>query len=113
MDSFDVSGMDNALKDITEAQNAKKAEAASTARMKGWVAPEGYDYTKYNDPSTKPAEDTEPEQQLPQDFPEWAANAAKYEWKDEYGDVGPANLELEAMLFRSEFINRTGLKLGK
>ncbi|KAF7587753.1 hypothetical protein BBP40_006798 [Aspergillus hancockii] len=112
MDSFDVSGMDTALKDITDVQNVKKAEAASIAREKGWTEREAYDYSKYNDPLAKPAEDAEPEQQLPQDLPEWAANAAKYEWHDEYGDVGPANPELEAMLFRSEFINRTGLKIG-
>ncbi|KAE8355115.1 P-loop containing nucleoside triphosphate hydrolase protein [Aspergillus coremiiformis] len=115
MDVFDVSSIGTALQDVTDAQNAKKAEAASTAREKGWAKPEGYDYSKYNavPPLSKPGENTGPEQgQLPQEFPQWAANAAKYEWKDEYGDVGPANPELEEMLFRSEFINRTGLKIG-
>ena len=30
---------------------------------------------------------------------EWAINAARYEWNDEYGDLGPKIPELEAMLF--------------
>lgn len=34
------------------------------------------------------------------DVPEWAANARRYEWSDEYGDVGPSDEELERMLFR-------------
>ncbi|KAE8148109.1 putative DEAD/DEAH box RNA helicase [Aspergillus avenaceus] len=106
MDNFDVSSMGSALKDITSSQNTKRAEAA---REKGWVAPESYDYAKYNagPPLPNPSEEI-PKEQLP----EWAANAAKYEWKDEYGDVGPANPDLEEMLFRSEFINRTGLKIS-
>lgn len=117
MDIYDVSKMGAALEDVTHAQNAKKAEAASTAREKGWTEPEGYDYSKYNTtplgpPLATPGEGTESRQQQ-QDLPEWAANAAKYEWKDEYGDVGPANPQLEEMLFRSELINRTGLKIGK
>ncbi|KAE8390863.1 putative DEAD/DEAH box RNA helicase [Aspergillus alliaceus] len=115
MDSFDVSSIGMALNDVTDAQNARKAEAASTAREKGWVEPEGYDYAKYNTlpQLPKPGENIEPEQrQEHQGLPEWAANAAKYEWKDEYGDVGPPNPQLEDMLFRSDFINRTGLKIG-
>ncbi|RAQ52197.1 DEAD/DEAH box RNA helicase [Aspergillus flavus] len=116
MDTFNVSSMGTALDDVTQAQNAKKAEAASTAREKGWAEPEGYDYSKYNaaplgPPLATPGEGNEPEQPQ-QELPEWAANAAKYEWKDEYGDVGPANPQLEEMLFRSELINRTGLKIG-
>ncbi|KAA8645800.1 hypothetical protein EYZ11_011205 [Aspergillus tanneri] len=110
MDGFEVSDMSNALKDITDGQN-KKAEAASAAREKGWAEPEGYDYSMYNNivpPIDKPAEVPSPERQLP----EWAAKAAKYEWNDEYGDIGPKNEELEEMLFRNEYINRAGLKLG-
>ncbi len=47
------------------------------------------------------------------DEPAWAANATKYEWSEEYGDVGPANLALEAQLFRDEHINRTGIAFDK
>lgn len=110
MDTFDTSEMGNALQDVTNVHD-KKAEAAVAAREKGWAEPESYDYSKYSNtlpPLPKPSDDT-PDL----DLPEWAANAAKYEWKDEYGDVGPENPELEEMLFRSEYINRAGLKLGK
>ncbi|KAL9013290.1 MAG: hypothetical protein Q9173_002001 [Seirophora scorigena] len=34
------------------------------------------------------------------DMPEWAANARRYEWSDEFGDIGPSDEELERMLFR-------------
>lgn len=110
MDSFDVTDMSNALKEVTNEQPNKKTEAAAIAREKGWAEPEGYDYTKYNtvEPLETLAEDTEQGQ-----LPEWAANAAKYEWSDEFGDIGPANVKLEEMLFRNEYINRTGLKFEK
>ncbi|PKY07867.1 DEAD/DEAH box RNA helicase [Aspergillus campestris IBT 28561] len=100
---------DDPLKDITDGSLNKKTEASNVAREKGWVAPESYDYAKYTyDPLKKPEE----QQNLDDQAPTWAANAAKYEWNDEYGDVGPANAQLEEMLFRSEFINRAGFKLG-
>ncbi|KAK2760494.1 hypothetical protein FQN53_007874 [Emmonsiellopsis sp. PD_33] len=79
------------------------AEAAALAREKGWSEPQQYDYEAYNAPP-KPVEGV-----IVGDV-EWASNAAKYEWKEEYGDVGPKNEELEQMLFRSEFLNRAGTK---
>jgi hypothetical protein len=42
------------------------------------------------------------------DIPLWAASAAKYEWKEEYGDVGPEVPELEKILFGDVFRNRQG-----
>ncbi|KAF7156458.1 hypothetical protein CNMCM5623_010128 [Aspergillus felis] len=108
MDSFDVTDMSNALKEVTDEKINKNVEASNLAREKGWVPPEQYDYAKYNTgPAEKPEEVTEQSE-----IPEWAAKAAKYEWNDEFGDVGPPNKELEDMLFRNEFINRTGLKIG-
>ncbi|EAW09311.1 DEAD/DEAH box helicase [Aspergillus clavatus NRRL 1] len=110
MDNFDVTDMSNALEEVTADQTNKNAEAVNLAREKGWAPPEQYNYAKYNTgPSEKPEEFADPEQS---GLPEWAANAAKYEWSDEFGDVGPANPELEEMLFRNEFINRTGLKIA-
>ncbi|KAK1144779.1 hypothetical protein N8T08_004790 [Aspergillus melleus] len=105
MNSFSTTEMESALHDVTNVQ-----DKVTAAQEKGWSKPESYDYTKYGGnlpPLHKPSEE---EPQL--DLPEWAANAAKYEWKDEYGDVGPKSPELEEMLFRSEYINRAGLKLG-
>ncbi|KAH2929501.1 hypothetical protein KXW73_007491 [Aspergillus fumigatus] len=108
MESFDVTDISNALKEVTGEKINKNVEATNLAREKGWVLPEQYDYTKYNSGSAeKPEEVTEQSE-----IPEWAAKAAKYEWNDEFGDVGPPNKELEDMLFRNEFINRAGLKIG-
>ncbi|KAF4286879.1 hypothetical protein KXX16_005967 [Aspergillus fumigatus] len=108
MESFYVTDISNALKEVTGEKINKNVEASNLAREKGWVLPEQYDYTKYNSGSAeKPEEVTEQSE-----IPEWAAKAAKYEWNDEFGDVGPPNKELEDMLFRNEFINRAGLKIG-
>lgn len=121
MGSLDVSDMHNALQQEeeldspepqTDSHGKMDTEAASLARSKGWTAPETYDYTKYVTPDEAVA--PQPLEVLDEgEVPEWAANALKYEWKDEYGDVGPENEELEEMLFRNEFINRTGLKINK
>lgn len=100
---FDTAELSGALKDATD--------PATLARQKGWSEPEQYDYSKYQTAVPvleKPAEDAD--QAAPA---EWAANAAKYEWNEEFGDVGPPNPELEQMLFRNEYVNRVGLKLGK
>ncbi|KAL2867035.1 DEAD/DEAH box helicase [Aspergillus lucknowensis] len=109
-DTFNSSTIRDALADVTNAENNKNTEASTIARAKGWVEPETYDYNKYTTapPLEKPTEESEIEEPVP----EWAAKAAKYEWKDEYGDVGPENPKLEEMLFRNEYINRTGLKIG-
>ena len=48
------------------------------------------------------------ESQYTADLPLWASGAAKYEWKEEFGDVGPAHPELEKQLFKDQFINRIG-----
>lgn len=42
------------------------------------------------------------------DVPLWASNAKKYEWRDEFGDVGPAIPELERQLFDDQFGQRVG-----
>lgn len=127
MDSFDVSDMNNAVQEVeasgqTNGHRQINIEAASLARSKGWAPPETYDYSKYvapvgpaAGPAAPVAEQSEIGGEPPAaaDLPKWAGNAAKYEWRDEYGDVGPEIPELEEMLFRSEFINRTGLKINK
>lgn len=42
------------------------------------------------------------------DVPLWASAASKYEWRDEYGDIGPSIPELERQLYQDQFINRVG-----
>ncbi|PYI02514.1 DEAD/DEAH box RNA helicase [Aspergillus sclerotiicarbonarius CBS 121057] len=109
MASFDVSDMSNALKESTGNESNPPTEAASIAREKGWTTPEQYDYEKYTATVTPlgPSQNDGDE-----NLPAWAAQAAKYEWQDDYGDVGPENPALEEQLYRGEYINRTGLKIG-
>ncbi|KAF3482266.1 DEAD box helicase [Arthroderma uncinatum] len=73
-------------------------ESAALAREKGWVAPQRYNYDAYN---------TLDKDEVVNALP-WASNSAKYEWKEEYGDIGPPNEELEKMLFQDEYIPRVG-----
>lgn len=40
---------------------------------------------------------------------QWSSDAARYEWSDEFGDVGPEFPELEAQLFNSDIHVKTGL----
>ncbi|KAG5297898.1 DEAD-box protein [Histoplasma ohiense] len=104
---FGVQKMTEAIDQVTDSANNLKEEAAALARQKGWTEPQRYDYDTYNaDP--KPGEGAGLT-----DLPEWASNAAKYEWKEEYGDVGPRNEELEKMLFHDEYLNRAGNKFDR
>ncbi|KAM5442562.1 putative RNA helicase [Microsporum ferrugineum] len=73
-------------------------ESAAMAREKGWVVPQRYNYEAYNALNKDMVADALP----------WASNSANYEWKEEYGDVGPPNEELEQMLFKDEYIPRVG-----
>lgn len=91
----------NEMADAIDPQENMNAEAAALAREKGWAEPQRYDYSIYT-ASGQPGDDsTTP-------YSAWASNATKYEWKDDYGDVGPRNEELEKMLFRDEYTNRAG-----
>lgn len=96
----------------SESKPIKNGEASAEARAKGWVTPVGYDYAKYITGGEKATANGGPEV-IDEEAPEWAGIAAKYEWKAEYGDVGPPNPELEKMLFQSNLLNRTGMKIAK
>lgn len=75
------------------------AEAAQkVAREKGWTEPVPFEYAELANNK---------------DHRDWAGIAVRYEWKDEYGDVGPAVPELEDQLFRGELIARAGAKLDE
>ena len=100
-ETLNVAELREPLEDITNAANA--ANAARQAREKGWVEPSSYDYEEYGKPSQE-ARPVDPE------APIWGHNAQKYEWQEEYGEVGPRNEALEQMLFHSELITRQGLR---
>ncbi|KAF2502944.1 ATP-dependent RNA helicase DED1 [Lophium mytilinum] len=77
-----------------------KAAALERAKQHGWAEPIPYNYSTA-EPSTG---DSGPE-------PAWLSDSAKYEWTDEFGDVGPANKSLEQELYHGEFIMKEGFKL--
>lgn len=112
MDAYDTTELSNALNDVTNKPDNTNTEAAALAREKGWAKPEQYDYAAYNAKPQPVQQPAEPEV-TPSDLPGWAANAAKYEWNGDMGDIGPPNPELEQQLFHSDHLNRVGLKLGK
>ncbi|KAL9130039.1 MAG: hypothetical protein Q9217_001684 [Psora testacea] len=102
-------GNDHALADITNqlasAQIKNKADSVKRVREGGWVEPTEFDYAAYN-ASTK-------EEREAVEGPNWASNATKYEWKDEYGDVAPEHAELEKMLFGDENQMKKGTEYDK
>ena len=102
MAAFSTGEMQGALGDITNPANAN-----NVASENGWVEPSPYDYKQYNATGQDAAE------ALASAGGEWASSAARYEWKDEYGEVGPRVPELEKQLFQSEFLNRRGIKFDK
>ena len=95
------------LGDVT---NSKKFTAQKISDH-GWAEPTKFDYERYVKPAG-PADRPEPAVTTSVDdsaqHPGWAANAARYEWKEEYGEVGPRVPELEERLFRNRFILRKG-----
>ena len=95
----------------TSMGNTTLDNEAATQRLRehGWVEREKYDYESYNAGTREEREALEKTHEVPA----WASNAAKYEWKDDYGDVGPEHPQLEAMLFREEHRMQTGIEFNK
>ena len=93
-------GVENVTASLVDPQVNVDPEAAARARDHGWIEQNAYDYKRYN--ATVKDPDT------PAEGPIWAVNAKKYEWKDEYGDVGPEDPVLEIDLFGSEHTMRKG-----
>jgi ATP-dependent RNA helicase DDX3X len=59
-------------------------------QAQGWAQGEALDYERYALTNQQLAEQPEVT---------WAATASRYEWNDEYGDVGPPFPDLEFELF--------------
>ena len=64
------------------------------AREAGWTEKVAFDYQEY--------------ERTAADNIEWRGMAKVYEWKDEYGEVGPEIPELEKILFGGEFRMQEG-----
>ncbi|MCJ1465446.1 hypothetical protein MMC07_004064 [Pseudocyphellaria aurata] len=102
------------LDDVTNAlkkTSVSNEDAVTHPRDLGWAEPLKYDYEAYN-ASSKPREERAAIEEA-KNLPPWAANAQKYEWSDEFGDVGPRHDALEEILFNNEYINRTGIAFDK
>lgn len=104
---------DTALTDVTNTMGAASIQDTSAAvgrvRDANWVEPEKFNYESYNADTREKREAVASEQEVPA----WAANAVRYEWQDDYGDVGPEFKELEIMLFGDESKTRQGHKFEK
>ncbi len=113
MASFEeTSDMASALPEATKSTtNGTTKLTGQQLREAGWTEPQAFDYE---------TADLKPSEAAPQapaengeEVPGWAHNAAKYEWLEEYGDVGPRIKQLERQLFQSEYLNRRGVKFDK
>lgn len=99
-----ANGDDHALSDVTNkvAKVQVSEVALECVKQAGWVPTQGFDYGKYNKgPHDKTAPASGPDQ--PQgDASGWAGDAVRYEWDEDYGDVGPEHKELKDILFSNE-----------
>lgn len=111
--AFDTADMSNALADTTDAHNkdanTQAGDSAARAREQGWAKPEKYNYSAYNASTREEREAVESMLELS----DWASNAAKYEWKDEFGDIGPPHPELERQLFHEGTGTHSGILFQK
>ncbi|KAF3903316.1 hypothetical protein AA313_de0201009 [Arthrobotrys entomopaga] len=78
--------------DITISTNVLKALANEENTEKEWAAKTQYDYTLF-DRNVPP----------PEEMALLFAEAPRFEWKEEYGDVGPRDQGLEKMIFGKDF----------
>ena len=108
-------GDDKVLSDVTNKLANVQLNEAALVRVKeaNWGTPQGYDYVKYSaGPHDKSVPALQPDQP-DGDASSWAANAAKYEWNDDFGDVGPEDKDLEAILFGDEHKMEQGKEFSK
>lgn len=76
----------------------KKKEAADH----GWAATIPLDYEAIMNKDSSTAEGS---------LPSWMANTGTYQWKDEYGELGPEDPELEKVIFDEKLLNSAGAYL--
>ncbi|KAF8249745.1 DEAD/DEAH box RNA helicase [Wilcoxina mikolae CBS 423.85] len=80
---------------------AKPAEDDGKETVGDWIPRQAYDYEAYT--ATR-----DPELPRSEPYGQWAASGARYEWKEEYGDVAPRDERLERMLFGDELDEPSG-----
>jgi ATP-dependent RNA helicase DDX3X len=119
MSSFETGDMAQALNEGANgdtngnAANAPNLRTAEELRQAGWVEPPKFDYDAAEAQAAPAAAGGDEAFGHGGNLPDWAHNAARYEWNDDFGDVAPPIPELEQQLFHNEFTNRVGIKLNK
>ncbi|KIW49182.1 hypothetical protein, variant [Exophiala xenobiotica] len=118
--AFDTSEMAAAIPDATNGDapvHRVDQESLQRARELGWVEPQSYHYgatapTTVLTDAPPPTDEDGDELVSIHKGSTWAHDAEKYEWKEEYGEVGPRIEKLEQELFRADYINRAGEKFA-
>ena len=92
---------------VAQSSHAEGHEIGAT----GWVVKKAYDYESYlvTDEDGVGANSKVNRDGIVDG--QWASAAAKYEWDEDYGDVGPENPELEAQLFDDDTLSRVGRQI--
>nr|KAK5448799.1 hypothetical protein LTR18_001887 [Exophiala xenobiotica] len=118
--AFDTSEMAAAVPDATNGDAAPvhgvvDQESLKRARELGWAEPQSFHYgatapTTVLTDAPPPADEDGDELVSVHKSSTWAHDAEKYEWKEEFGEVGPRIEKLEQDLFKADYINRAGEK---
>ncbi|KAF1810943.1 putative DEAD/DEAH box RNA helicase [Eremomyces bilateralis CBS 781.70] len=87
-------------------------EADASDDDNGWQDPTDYDYEAYKEGRAALLNPLESEQSERAER-RWASSAVRYEWSDEFGDVGPADPEVEKALFDKLFMLGTGMNFDQ
>ena len=94
--------MSDSMKEAEQALTAlnlnDSSESAAKSHPAGWVERQKFDYEAY----AAEAAASDP-----------VGNEARYEWKDDYGEVGPRIPAIEKALFEGESIMTVGDEINK
>lgn len=90
-----------------------------TPQEHGWVTPQSYDYATYGKSNKELSDAKAAFESAAADYQaggihqDWAGNAVVYEWKDEFGDVGPRFPDIESQLFGDDNHVKSGIKFSE
>lgn len=105
MESFGESLPRQTSGDEDTGLSCSRDEARAKVKQHQWVAKVPLNYELYNQTDNRQIMNADGE-------PAWLMNAVKYEWKEEFGEVGPENPVLETQLYHSEHTVRRGQELS-
>lgn len=108
-----LNGDTNGTEAVESTVPIRDEEKYKAAREAGWVQPQAYNYDAAMAKHGDTAQQSTTEKIDVEDMPGWMHTAVKYEWREEYGDVGPEVSDLEAQLFKNDSRTRTGQFLDR